>query len=65
LLIALPEDSGVFDGQGKIQKKIPYQMDIIWQAIQITMPWFGLRPYKIGNIFNFLQVYQLMSHWEF
>ena len=50
--------AGVVNGQGKILKKIPYQMDINGRQFRITMPWFGLRPYKIGNIINFLQVYQ-------
>lgn len=50
--------AGVVDGQGVILKKIPYQMDINGRQFRITMPWFGLRPYKIGNVINFLQVYQ-------
>ena len=49
---------GIIDGYGKVLKEIPYQKDINGRQFRITIPWFGLRPYKIGNIINFLQVYQ-------
>ena len=50
--------AGIIDGHGKVKKKIPYQKDTNGRQFRVTLPWFGLRPYKIGEIINFLQVYQ-------
>jgi len=49
---------GISDGNGKVIKKISYNKDLNGRPFKLTPPWFGLRPYKVGNIINFLQVYQ-------
>jgi len=49
---------GISDGNGKVVKKISYDRDVNGRPFKLTPPWIGLRPYKVGNVINFLQVYQ-------
>jgi len=49
---------GISDGNGKVEKKISYDRDVNGRPFKLTPPWIGLRPYKVGNVINFLQVYQ-------
>jgi len=49
---------GISDGNGKVIRKISYSKDLNGRPFKLTPPWIGLRPYKVGNVINFLQVYQ-------